>query len=67
MPQVPPRSSRGTWTGCRLCAERFQAARLVVDTCLNVAGWTRERAAKYLRTNGFLSETEISSELHIAE
>jgi uncharacterized protein (DUF885 family) len=48
----------------RLCAERFQAARLVVDTGLNALGWSRERAADYLRVNGPLSESEIVSEVY---
>jgi uncharacterized protein (DUF885 family) len=47
----------------RLTAERFQAARAVVDTGLNVHGWPLDRAAAYLRANGFMSEGEISLEL----
>ncbi|HEY3955436.1 MAG TPA: DUF885 domain-containing protein [Streptosporangiaceae bacterium] len=47
----------------RLSSERFHAARLVVDTGLNVLGWTRDRAAAYLRASGFLSDVEVDSEV----
>jgi uncharacterized protein (DUF885 family) len=47
----------------RLSSERFHAARLVVDTGLNVLGWSRKRAAAYLRASGFLSDIEIGTEL----
>jgi uncharacterized protein (DUF885 family) len=47
----------------RLSSERFHAARLVLDTGLNVLGLSRDRAAQYLRVNGFLSEVEIGTEL----
>ena len=47
----------------RMSSERFLAARLVVDTGLNVLGWSLDRAAACLRDNGFMSEPEIASEL----
>ena len=47
----------------RLVSERFFAARMVVDTGLNVLGWPLDRAAACLRDSGFMSEQEIPSEL----
>jgi uncharacterized protein (DUF885 family) len=47
----------------RMTSERFFAARMVVDTGLNVLGWSLDRAATCLRESGFLSELEIASEL----
>ena len=47
----------------RLCAARFQAARLVVDTGLNVLGWSPERAAAYLRDTVLLPAAEVASEV----
>jgi len=47
----------------RMSSERFFAARLVVDTGLNVLGWTLDRAAACLRENAFMSDPEIASEL----
>jgi len=47
----------------RMTSERFFAARMVVDTGLNVLGWSLARAAACLRENGFMSEPEIASEL----
>jgi uncharacterized protein (DUF885 family) len=47
----------------RLVSERFFAARMVVDTGLNVLGWPLDRAAAWLRDSGFVSEAEIPGEL----
>jgi uncharacterized protein (DUF885 family) len=47
----------------RLVAERFHAARLVVDSGLNVFGWSCERAAAYLREHAFMSDREIATEV----
>jgi uncharacterized protein (DUF885 family) len=47
----------------RMTSERFFAARLVVDTGLNVLDWSLDQAAACLRENGFMSEAEIASEL----
>ena len=47
----------------RMTSERFAAMRMVVDTGLNVLGWPLDRAAACLRDSGFMSESEIASEL----
>jgi uncharacterized protein (DUF885 family) len=47
----------------RMTSERFFAARMVVDTGLNVLGWSLGQAAACLRESGFMSEPEIASEL----
>ena len=47
----------------RMISERFHAARMVVDTGLNVLGWSLDQAAAWLRESGFMSESEIASEL----
>ena len=46
-----------------MTSERFFAARMVVDTGLNVLGWSLDRAAACLRACAFMSEPEIASEL----
>ncbi|WP_163509945.1 DUF885 domain-containing protein [Fodinicola acaciae] len=47
----------------RLCSERFQAARLVVDTGMNAFGWSARKAASFLRQAGALPDAEIRTEL----
>jgi uncharacterized protein (DUF885 family) len=47
----------------RMTSERFLAARMAVDTGLNVLGWSLEAAAACLRESSFMSEPEIASEL----
>jgi uncharacterized protein (DUF885 family) len=47
----------------RMTSERFFAARMVVDTGLNVLGWSLDQAAACLRESSFMSEPEIASEL----
>lgn len=46
----------------RLAMASFIATRLVVDTGMNAMGWSRERAAEFMRENTFQSDTEIASE-----
>lgn len=46
----------------RLTMEAFVTCRLVVDTGMNAAGWTLERARAYMREHSGMSETEIDSE-----
>ncbi len=41
----------------------FISSRLVVDTGMNALGWSRDKAADFLRENTLMSETEIASEL----
>lgn len=41
----------------------FISSRLVVDTGMNLLGWTFERAQEFMREHTLLSDTEITSEL----
>ena len=47
----------------RLTMEAFVTCRLVVDTGMNAAGWTLERARDYMREHSGMSDTEIDSEV----
>ena len=46
----------------RLMIDMLLSVRLVVDTGMNALGWSRERAATFMRDNTLLSETEIATE-----
>jgi uncharacterized protein (DUF885 family) len=46
----------------RLYDEAAMATRLVLDTGLNVLGWTRERAAAFARDHTLMSDQEIATE-----
>jgi uncharacterized protein (DUF885 family) len=46
----------------RLLFDAFLTSRLVVDTGMNLLGWTRERAMAYMLENTIQSETEIKTE-----
>lgn len=46
----------------RLLADAFLTSRLVVDTGMNLLGWSRERAMEYMRENTIQSQTEIETE-----
>lgn len=47
----------------RLVHERFTAQRLVVDTGLNLYGWSRDQAAAFMRANTTDSDDQIASEV----
>jgi len=46
----------------RLVMDAFLTSRLVVDTGMNVLGWSLERAREYMRTHSRLTEAEILTE-----
>jgi uncharacterized protein (DUF885 family) len=46
----------------RLLFDAFLTSRLVLDTGMNLLGWSRERAMDYMRENTIQSETEIATE-----
>jgi uncharacterized protein (DUF885 family) len=47
----------------KLVHERFTAQRLVVDTGLNLLGWSLEKAAAFMKANSTESDAQIASEL----
>ena len=46
----------------RLLFDAFLTSRLVLDTGMNLLGWSRERAMAFMRENTINSETEIATE-----
>lgn len=46
----------------RLIMDLFASVRLVLDTGMNLMGWSREQAKDYMRENSIMSEPEIESE-----
>ncbi len=46
----------------RLAMEAFLSSRLVVDTGMNLLGWSRERAVAYMKENTFETPLQISTE-----
>lgn len=46
----------------KLMMDAFLSCRLVVDTGMNVLGWSLEQAREFLRENAFISEAEVVSE-----
>ncbi|MCC4600337.1 DUF885 domain-containing protein [Xanthomonas melonis] len=46
-----------------LTYQMWRACRLVIDTGIHHAGWTREQAQAYLRDNTALSEHEVTTEV----
>src|SRR3546814_19552879 len=46
----------------RLMMDAFLTCRLVVDTGMNVMGWSLEQARDYMREHALMPETEIRSE-----
>jgi len=46
----------------RLVMDSFLICRLVVDTGMNVLGWSLEQAREYMRKNAFMPEAEVLTE-----
>jgi uncharacterized protein (DUF885 family) len=46
----------------RLAMDLFLSTRLVVDTGMNVLGWSREKAVAYMRAHTFESDLQIDTE-----